>query len=230
MGETYTVALALEDFLPTIFSSVGLWFIHQMIGGIDEKLGRVSLIAWLFITIGGLTKGIWKLLMAVSDTQINLVVFDKGLFVWLGTGFLLMVYAYSYSRRVVENRNPRTHVWRMPIISCGFFFAIALANGFPNPTINRWRFIFLGVLTVSNIMLLVFLIQHARRQNLPLVAWLFAFNLIISLLLSGLARIPDQTIPLQWTEQLLNTAAQGAFCYGALKLSAEQMPALQLKV
>lgn len=230
MAEDYTVALALEDFLPTIFSSIGLWLIYQMISKIDEKLGRVSFVAWLFITIGGLTKGIWKLLMALTNTQVNVVIFDKGLFVWLGIGFLLMVYAYSYSRRVVENRNPRSNVWLWPIISCVSFFAIAFATGFPNPEINTWRFVFLGVLTVSNILLLILLIQHAQRQGQTVVAVLFAFNLVISLLLSGLARIPDQTIPLQWTEQLLNTAAQGAFCYGALKFSAEQIPALQLKV
>jgi hypothetical protein len=35
--------------------------------------------------------------------------------------------------------------------------------------------------------------------------------------------MPNQTIPLQWTEQLLNTFAQGAFAFAAWKLAQAQM-------
>ncbi|MBK9781825.1 MAG: hypothetical protein IPP55_17560 [Anaerolineales bacterium] len=51
------------------------------------------------------------------------------------------------------------------------------------------------------------------------MAWLFLANIVIVFVLSGLARIPEQSIPLQWTEQLLNTFGQGAFAYAAWKLA-----------
>jgi hypothetical protein len=65
----------------------------------------------------------------------------------------------------------------------------------------------------------VLLIQQARRLGLNGIALLFLANIVIVFILSGLARIPDQTIPLQWTEQILNTFAQGAFAYAAWKLA-----------
>jgi hypothetical protein len=68
------------------------------------------------------------------------------------------------------------------------------------------------------------LIQQARYHNLNRMAWLFLANIVIVFVLSGLARIPDQSIPLQWTEQLLNTFAQGAFAYAAWKLSGVVVP------
>lgn len=216
--ETYTVALALEDFLPTLFSSIGLWFIWRSISQLHVGLSWMAFIGWLAITLGGLFKAIWKLSMALSNGQLDIVMFDKGLFVWLGLGFLLMVYAWSYAQRIVEQRNPRQNVWFWPSVTCALFFAAAVATGFPNPARSTWRFIFLGLLTISNITFLGFLINRTLRLDQKLLALLFALNLIVSLILSGLARIPNQTIALQWAEQLINTIAQAGFCYGAWQL------------
>jgi len=222
--ETYTVSLALVDFLPTLFSSIGLWFIQRSISQIHAKLGRMAFIGWIAVTLGGLFKAIWKLCMALSNGQLDIVVFDKGLFVWLGFGFLLMVYAWSYAMRVVDQRNPRQNVWLWPAISSAVFLAAAVATGFPDPARSTWRFVLLGLLTISNITLLVLLIKRALRMDRKLIALLFAVNLIISLTLSGLARIPDQTIALQWIEELINTVAQVAFCYGMWQLHSKIVP------
>lgn len=216
--ETYSLALALEDFVPVIFSSLGIWFISQMVLQIDDALGRMAQTGWLLITIGGSLKAVWKLLMALSDTQINIVFFDKSLFVWMGVGFVLMSYAVSYALRVVDDRNPRKRVWLWPRITIVVFFAGGFATGFPDLSVSTWRFLFLGMLTIANVVLAVLLIRRARRLGMPLVALLFVVNIVVVFVLSGLARIPVQSIPLQWVEQILNTIGQGAFLYAAWQL------------
>ncbi len=221
--ETYSLALALEDFIPVIFSSLGIWFISQMIVRVDAEIGRMSQIGWLLITIGGTLKAVWKLLMALSDAQTNIVFFDKSLFVWMGVGFVLMSYAVSYALRVVDERNPRQRIWLWPLITIATFFVGGFATGFPDFAISTWRFLFLGMLTIANVVLAALLIRRARRMQMPLVAALFLVNIVVVFALSGLARIPVQTIPLQWTEQLMNTVGQAAFMYAAWKLKERVM-------
>jgi len=62
------------------------------------------------------------------------------------------------------------------------------------------------------------LIRQANQQKLKVAAWLFAFNLIAIFSLSGMARIPEQTITLQWIEEVINVFGQGAFAFAAWQL------------
>lgn len=214
----YTVALALEDYIPVILSSIGLFFVSRMVGRVDGRLGQMATIGWLLITIGGLLKATWKLLMALSNTQTDIVWMDKGMFVWMAAGFTLVAFAVWFMSEARGGKRPQ-RVWLGPGAVLGLSLAAILFTGFPDPAVNSWRFILLGVMTIGNVVLVVLLIQQARRLGLNKMALLFLVNIVIVFILSGLARIPNQTIPLQWTEQLLNTFAQGAFAFAAWKLS-----------
>ncbi|MBX3059850.1 MAG: hypothetical protein KF770_25640 [Anaerolineae bacterium] len=215
----YTIALALEDFIPVIFSSIGLYFVSRMVAGVDGRLGQMATIGWLLITIGGLLKATWKLLMALSNTETNIVWMDKGMFLWMAAGFTLVAFAVWFMSETLGGRRPR-RIWLGPGVVLGLSLAAILFTGFPDFAENTWRFILLGVMTIGNVVLVVLLIQQARRLGLNLLALLFLVNIVIVFVLSGLARMPNQTIPLQWTEQLLNTVAQGAFAYAAWQLAA----------
>lgn len=215
----YTLALALEDFIPVIFSSIGLFFISRMAGQMDKSLGQMATIGWILITIGGFLKATWKLLMALSGAQTNLVWLDKGMFIWMAAGFTLMAFAIWYVSEVRNKQKRPQRVWVGPAALLVLTLGAILFTGFPDVTINTWRFILLGVMTIGNVVLVILLIQQARRLSLNGAALLFLANIIIVFILSGLARIPEQSIPLQWTEQLLNTFAQGAFAYAAWKLA-----------
>ena len=215
----YTLALALEDYIPVIFSSMGLYFISRMVGRADGRLGQMATIGWILITTGGFLKATWKLMMAVSGAQTDIVWMDKGMFVWMAAGFTLVAFAVWFMSEAREGKRPQ-RVWLGPGLVLALSLAAISFTGFPDPAVNSWRFILLGVMTIGNVVLVVLLIQQARRLGLNKMALLFLANIVIVFILSGLARIPDQTIPLQWTEQLLNTFAQGAFAFAAWKLAA----------
>ncbi len=217
---TYTLSLALEDFLPVILSSAGLYIISQMVRRVDIGLGQMAQLGWLLVSIGGLLKAVWKLVMALSNAQTNLAWLDKGMFIWMAAGFTLLAFALWFAAKQMAGQSERPFpIWLGPAVIFGLSVVAILATGFPDLTQNSWRFVLLGVTTIGNVATAVLLIQQARRQGLPLAALLFLVNIVIVFILSGMARIPEQSIPLQWTEQILNTLSQGAFVYAAWQLS-----------
>ena len=223
--ETYTVGLALEDFVPVIFSSIGLYFVSRMVKNVDARLGQMATIGWILVSVGGFLKATWKLTMALTNTQVNLVWLDKGMFMWMSVGFTLLAFALWFMSEVRSGKRKLGRIWLGPSVVLGLSVVAILFTGFPDLTVNTWRFILLGVMTIGNVVMVVLLIQQARYNNLNKMAWLFLVNIVIVFVLSGLARIPEQRIPLQWTEQLLNTFGQGAFAYAAWKLAGIIVPA-----
>ena len=217
--ETYTLGLALEDFIPVIFSSIGLYFVSRMVKNVDARLGQMATIGFILVSIGGFLKAIWKLTMAATNTQVNIAWLDKGMFMWMSVGFTLLAFALWFMSEIRSGKRQPNRIWLGPSIVLGLSLVAILFTGFPDLTVNTWRFILLGVMTIGNVVMVILLIQQARYNNLNTMAWLFLANIVIVFVLSGLARMPDQSIPLQWTEQLLNTFGQGAFAYAAWKLA-----------
>jgi hypothetical protein len=217
--ETYTLSLALEDFIPVLFSSIGLYFVSRMVKNVDARLGQMATIGFILVSIGGFLKATWKLVMAATETRVNIAWFDKGMFMWMSVGFTLLAFALWFMSEIRSGKRQPNRIWLGPSIVLGLSLVAILFTGFPDLTINTWRFILLGVMTIGNVVMVVLLIQQARYNNLNKMAWLFLANIVIVFVLSGLARMPEQSIPLQWTEQLLNTFGQGAFAYAAWKLA-----------
>ena len=217
--ETYTLGLALEDFIPVIFSSIGLYFVSRMVKNVDARLGQMATIGFILVSIGGFLKAIWKLTMAATNTQVNIAWLDKGMFMWMSVGFTLLAFALWFMSEIRSGKRQPNRIWLGPSIVLGLSLVAILFTGFPDLTDSTWRFILLGVMTIGNVVMVILLIQQARYNNLNTMAWLFLANIVIVFVLSGLARMPDQSIPLQWTEQLLNTFGQGAFAYAAWKLA-----------
>lgn len=223
--ETYTLGLALEDFIPVIFSSIGLYFVSRMVKNVDARLGQMATIGFIFVSIGGFLKATWKLTMAITNSQTNIAWFDKGMFMWMSVGFTLLAFALWFVSEIRSGKRQPVRIWLGPSVVLSLSVVAILFTGFPDLTVNTWRFILLGVMTIGNVVMVVLLIQQARYNNLNKMAWLFLVNIVIVFVLSGLARIPEQSIPLQWTEQLLNTFGQGAFAYAAWKLAGVIAPA-----
>lgn len=217
--ETYTLSLALEDFIPVLFSSIGLYFVSRMVKNVDARLGQMAMIGFILVSVGGFLKAIWKLTMAATNTQVNLAWFDKGMFIWMSAGFTLLAFALWFVSEIRSGQRQPNRIWLGPSTVLGLSLAAILFTGFPDLTVNTWRFILLGVMTIGNVVMIILLIQQARYHNQNKLAWLFLANIVIVFVLSGLARMPEQSIPLQWTEQLLNTFGQGAFAYAAWKLA-----------
>ena len=219
MNEQYTVPLALQDFMPVALSSAGLFFLAEMMARADKAGRPVALLgAWLIMLGGGL-KAAWKLNMAISGS--NIAWMSDALFVLLAPGFILMACALRFAQLSMDGRPPRAS---LPVVACGIAgvcMALAAGLGAAMPSGSAWKFVLLGATTVANLALSGMCIAQALRMGRREVAALFVTNVVAVLILQGLARIPEQTIPLQWTEQIINTLSGAAFAYAAWKLSRE---------
>ena len=216
--EEITLGLALEDYLPVILSLVGIWFIAQMIGQVDEENGRLAIVGLILVGIGGLTKATWKLVIATSGNDIAIL--DNSLFIFLAPGFACLSWALWAGQQKLRGFEVPERIWLRPLLIFLPFgiaaFALAGQGG------RTWVFVLLGVTTLKNAIFLVNLSRQAWWQGQKRESVIFGVTLALSFVLSGLARM-EQTVALQWVEQGVNTVAQGAFLYAAWRLSTHAL-------
>ena len=213
---TYTVPLALVDFLPVFFSSLGLFLLARLVEGADQGARPLAYLGWALVTLGGLSKAVWKLVLAT--TGLNLSPLDQFLFVFLGPGFVMMASGLLRVRRAERGVLAKASPWPVPSAICLVFLSVA-AVLLVTAAGRRWSTVLL-ILTViaSNVTGVVAGGLLCRRKRYR-TALLFAANLVAALILARLARIDPQTISLQWFEETLNTFSQAGFAFASWKLA-----------
>jgi hypothetical protein len=226
ISEMYTTVMALQDYMPVILSSIGLFFLARMVARMDALSGRLAYVGWILITLGGLDKATWKLLMAASNSQVNLTWLDDSLFMLMGPGFLCMAWALWCGQRVAAGKaRPRGPIWAFPAVVGSLHLAGAVFTGVTMPDKRFWFFIMLGLTTICNVVVSGLAIRQANRKGMHWVGFLFAFNLVAIFVLTGLARIENRGEFLEWTAQLTNTVSNAAFAFAAWKLQQSVQPA-----
>ncbi len=211
----YTLSLALVDFLPVTFTAIGFYFLCKMIAHINAEQGRVAAFGAMLVVAGGLFKAVWKLLMASTGGEINIRWMDDGLFAWMAPGYVLFAWSVWQTVRAVQKKKTY-HTWIAPVVICalalgGAYYLSAQAG-------SRWELLLLIVMVLATVVASVLLITFAFRQKLKLAGVLFIINLICIFILSGMARIPEQTIFLQWIEESINTISWLCFAIAAKKV------------
>ena len=213
----YTLSLALVDFLPVLFTAIGLYFIYRMIKHIHVAQGYVALLGVVLTVAGGFFKALWKTFMAVSGGTLDIDWMENGLFVWMAPGYTLILWGVWQTVRAVQGR--RTfNAWLPPIVVIVLMFAGSYYLFISNPASPAWERVLLSVMVLATVITGILLIVFGFRQRLRLAGWLFILNLVGIFLLNGLARIEEQTIALQWIEESINTIAWLCFLFAAKQI------------
>lgn len=207
--------LAIEDFIPVFLSAAGLWVIARLCGAQDKQASKWSFAGLAFIFTGGLTKPIYKTLLALSDGSVDIVVLDTMLFWFLAPGFLLVGAGVKRAVEVEEKASPKSSRW-VPLTAVAI---VSLATVLLIGGSRAWFFLLLSATTAANIWTVVILVRWSRIRQNPLASGLFAASLLVALGLAGVAAALEQTIPVQWGEQLASTAGQAMFLLGAVRLA-----------
>lgn len=228
MEMEYSLALALEDYLPVIFSLIGVWFIARTVYQLDRGLGVMAFAGLGLLAVGGVLKATWKLLMAINGTDIPL--FSQALFPMIAPGFALIATAvYGYTRQL-RGKPAIGWLWLVPVIVIALFVggsALIASNGGP------WRVPLIMLATIGNVALLLMLAVGAWRRNMRGIAVVFVVVLLVVIGMSQMATNVPQTIAVQWFEQIAQTLAQLAFCLSAWQLTrrmAQEAPVRRLAV
>ncbi len=215
----YTLSLALVDYLPVAFTALGLFYIVRMVAHVDISRGRVAALGAVLTVAGGLAKATWKLIMALSRGSTDLVWLDNSLFILMTPGYTLLAYSVWQTIQQVRGRTTR-HRWLPPTVFIAVLFVVAVLLALARPDSPAWERMLLSVMVLATVVTGVLLIIFSFRQKLPLPAWLFVLNLGGVFMLNGMARMPAQTIALQWIEQSINAVAWLAFAYAAARVYA----------
>ncbi|MEF3274010.1 MAG: hypothetical protein K6356_06340 [Chloroflexus sp.] len=219
-------SLALEDYLPVIFSIIGVSLLARTIWQLDRTLGMMAFVGVGLMAVGGVLKATWKLLMAINGTDVPL--FSQALFPMIAPGFTLIATAtYSYTR-LLQGKEGIRWPWLTPLIIIGLF---AIGSSFIAANGGPWRIPLIMLATIANVTLLIMLAIGAWKRNMRAIAVVFIIVLAVIIGMSQMANNVPQTIAVQWFEQIAQTLAQLAFCLSVWQLThrmAQEAPIRRL--
>ncbi len=199
----YGLALAAEDFVPVLLAGAGTLVLGLAAGRALPSVRVPALLAGALVTLGGLAKAIWKLLVAAEPCR-NYPVLENLLFPCLAFGFAGIAYALL---GVWRRRQASWWPFLLPPV-VGAAAALAVGDTWPLLIVSAIGAVFVGVLSI----------RLALRDQDRLGAALFTFYIVGTLVLPPLAGRPHQSEQLQWGEQATNTLVQLSFLLGALRL------------
>ncbi len=207
--------LALEDVLPVILSGIGLWVLARLSTRVDRQSGWSVIVGALLIVIGGLTKPVFKLLLAFSAAEVDLLWLDDALFWLLAPGFLIASAGLWRAGRLDLARPVGGGRWGA--IAAVVVTTAALATAIAGS--GAWFLILLTAATAGNVLAIVALVSWAHGRHERKAAVLFGGNLLLVFGLAGAAAVLEQTFAVQLGEQMVSTAAQGMFMWGSVRLA-----------
>jgi len=212
----YTIGLALYDYLPGIFTGLGLYFIAQIIRRYAPAYRYMAYVGAALVVTAGLMKATWKLVMATSGQDIPLL--SQSLFPMMGPGFLLFAVALWAATRGLRSKNvsSRPVLYTVLVIVIGVVLAIGLTVGTDNP--RGWFPVFLMMASISNVAIASMLIREAWIRRRRLMAGLFFLNIAMVFALQPIAQMPEKSIAIHWFEQTLTTGGAAAFALAAYLL------------
>lgn len=204
----YNVPLAIEDFVPVVLAGVAFWILAQSVRARLPRAYPVALIGGALVTLGGLCKATWKILVATGCWEYPIL--ENLLFPCIATGFSAAAWAAMSLLRGRE-------VTPWPFVA--FPFAAGLGAGWMSWSAGEYKnWPLLIAAAVAACVMAICLAIIAFRAKKTSVGVLFVIYTIGTNVLPPLAAQPNQSLELQWAEQLTNSAVQLCFLLGVLWL------------
>jgi hypothetical protein len=208
----YPVSLALQDFVPVVLTGAGAILLVRPIARTVPRAAPTALAGAVLLLAGGLSKAVWKLVVALDGPDVQPM--NKALFPLLALGFLLLAHALLSLPSPVPS--PRGTTRRTPPL-WGFAAAWTL---FAALSVVLRSTLPVMVLTVAAVTVcgvrLILLARPAGDTGAASAAGLWLLGMYV---LGPLAGRPDQSVALQWVEQSCNTLTQAALLVTAVRLA-----------
>jgi hypothetical protein len=192
--ENHSLALALFDFLPPLAFLTGAIFLIKiafMCCGIP--CGRMMTAGSFLVFLGGFMKAAWKLLYVTGMANISWM--GEGQFILLSIGFLaICISVILMARKLRTDPN------------------VAVLLG-----IVPWKLPFLFLMILTSLGAEGILAYIAFRRNLRPAAAGFIVG-VMGILAMGVFASGDQSVAMQWIEEIINTLGQSGFMLGCILL------------
>ena len=195
MEETYPLSLVLFDFVPIFAFLAGAFFlVKTSLICRGRPCGRMLMAGSLLVFLGGFFKATWKMLYTLQIADIQWM--SQGQFVFSGIGFLGIFVGVLY---MVRGRKS------------------ASTNGGVVAAMAPWKIPFLFVMTLTSLGAEGILAYLAFQRGVRVAAYGFVVG-VMGLLAMGALASTEQTLVMQWVEEVVNTIGQLGFMVGSILL------------
>lgn len=215
MMKTYPLSFALEDFVPLLFSAIGLFLIARAVNRKNPVAGELAYIGAALIVAGEFLRAGGKLLIAVTGNDHPLVISSQ--LVLLAPGFVCFAWALWRGLQDGVGEMTAGQVWLLPLFLNAALLALSAATRLVRGTPAAF-FILLLVTTVAGIAANIQLARRALHHRLTVVTMLFLLNMMMTLALQWLDGESRATPSAEWAGQISDTLSQGAFAFAAYRL------------
>ncbi|MFG2867508.1 hypothetical protein [Streptomyces sp. NPDC048338] len=208
----YPLALAVEDFVPVVLTGLGAALLTGPLRRHSARTGLTGTVGTALILLGGLSKAVWKLVVALDGPDLQ--VLNKALFPCLSAGFLLLAHALL---TLPAARGPEPAGGRLTPPLWGFAAAWTATGVVGLLLTSTAPHLVLTIVAVTVCAVRLILLARSDRDAVAAAAgglWLTGMYV-----LGPLAARPDQSVALQWVEQSANTLTQGALVLLAWRLA-----------
>lgn len=213
------IALALLDFAPVFFLSLGLFFLAQLVDRLEPRCRVMALAGFGLVMFGGLARALSNLTLAFSGQEIPLLA--ASLYVFAGPGFLLMAVSMMRARAAVMNRPIARDPWIVPSVVAWIFLGAAYyLNTSGEESGDGNRVLIALALAGGAVTGLVGAVLGWARQ-LHMAAFLFAMHMAGTAAFAALRLLEPQSLLIQLFGELLSLAAQAAFAFASWRVAAE---------
>lgn len=197
-----------------VLSAAAFLVLARLCARLDRHAGRRVFVGVALIAAGGITKPIYKLLVATRGEGAAPGVLDELLFWFLAPGFVFLAIGLAGGSRADRALARRGDSAWVLVASGVVLLGIALVVAGS----GAWFPLLLAAATVGNVLVIIILVGWARRRDDRVAAGLFAASLAIVFALAWAAASLEQTIAVQWGEQLASTTNQALVMWASLRL------------
>lgn len=195
------LSMAIYDFLPNVIFALGAYWLWR---GPYRSLLFVTGAGLVFAN--GITKAVWKLIIATGGPDINWL--SQIFILLLPTGFVLMFFAVLRVSRADSNRAGRATMKPASILAVPPLMAV-------------WKIPFMVLATLAVVATFsLWIAAAAKRKNIPALIG-FAAGLACMLGMSALSG-SSMVISLHWVAQSVNTLGQTCFAFAAYSLTHQR--------
>ncbi|WP_244932133.1 hypothetical protein [Nocardioides sp. W7] len=204
----YNLPLAVEDFVPVILAGAAFVILAGAVRARIPRAYGIALAGGLLVTLGGLAKATWKTLVASGCWDYPIL--ENLLFPCIAGGFAAVAWA---AMSMVKGREVSPWPYVLFPAAAGIGAAwMSISSG----SYENWPLLIAAAVGAS--VLGITLAVAAFKAGKTSVGVLLVIYTVGTNCLPPLAAQPDQSLELQWGEQLTNSAVQLCFLLSALWL------------
>ena len=217
------LALALFDFAPVLFLTLGLFFLAQLVDRVEPRARKVALTALALVGLGAATRALSNLIVALGQSEVGILA--TPIYVLGAPGAVLMAEALLRCWMKTIGRAPKLDPWFMPSVLSWMTLLVAyLLRGESGN--GPWRGVLIALFLFGAFVFSLATAVLGWKRRLHMAAALLAFQFAATLTyVATRAFAPQHPLVVLFVEILL-LAGQCAFAFASWRVAAEYGAAL----